>query len=54
MDCTNCKGTGKSTNGEGVITTCFFCNGWGNMCDTCGEACEEGMCDCEQEEEPEE
>ncbi len=53
MNCENCKGTGKSTNGDGHAITCFICNGWGNMCDACGDACEDGMCDCEQNEKEE-
>lgn len=38
-------------NADGVVTPapeekkkCFFCNGTGLTCDTCGEA--EGVCDC--------
>ncbi len=50
MKCENCNGLGLH---EDTIKTCFICNGWGNVCDHCGEACEEGMCDCQDDDEPE-
>jgi RecJ-like exonuclease len=38
--CENCEGTGTVSLPEhpGRVTTCFFCNGTGEMCDICGEA----------------
>ena len=48
MDCTNCDGTGqvKTDTYQGH---CFLCRGLGSLCDACGEAAEEGLCDCEKD-----
>lgn len=50
MECDNCNGSGKVGENQ---TTCFFCDGWGHTCDHCGESCEPGTCDCQEEEDGE-
>jgi RecJ-like exonuclease len=44
MECPDCKGTGKSD----PHCICFRCDGSGELCDVCGESCEEigqNVCD---------
>ncbi len=44
MICIACNGTGDGTkHGE---KACILCDGTGNVCDHCGESCEEGMDTC--------
>lgn len=38
MDCSNCKGTGKTTNSKGTVLNCWECDGTGEKCDNCGES----------------
>lgn len=52
MTCIACNGTGDGIkHGE---KACILCDGTGNVCDQCGESCEDGMdlcVKCETEKE---